>query len=115
MAFVKRRIKFLSMVTAGLLLLSGLLFSFFVFSPRPAAQATTGSSANSGEGFYVQTNLVSDLPNIAKFQDPNLVNSWALGHSASSSWWVGDNGKSASTGDNGNGPPVNSRSGSSPP
>ena len=84
MAFVKRRIKFLSMVTAGLLLLSGLLFSFFVFSPRPAAQATTGSSANSGEGFYVQTNLVSDLPNIAKFQDPNLVNSWGQVHSPTS-------------------------------
>ncbi|HXL37690.1 MAG TPA: TIGR03118 family protein [Ktedonobacteraceae bacterium] len=114
MAFVKRRIKFLSMVTAGLLLLSGLLFSFFVFSPRPAAQATTGSSANSGEGFYVQTNLVSDLPNIAKFQDPNLVNSWGLVHSPTSPWWVADNGKSVSTVYNGNGTPVNPLGGSSP-
>src|SRR5229473_788317 len=34
-------------------------------------------------GLYVQTNLVSDLPNIAEFQDPNLVNAWGLSHSPS--------------------------------
>jgi uncharacterized protein (TIGR03118 family) len=106
MAFVKRRIKFLSMVTAGLLLLSGLLFSFYVISPRQAAQASTGSSASSGEGFYVQTNLVSDLPNIAKVQDKNLVNSWGLVHSPTSPWWVADNGTGVSTLYNGNGTPL---------
>jgi uncharacterized protein (TIGR03118 family) len=114
MAFVKRRINFLSMVAAGLLLLSGLLFSYFVLSPRLAASASTGSSANSGEGFYVQTNLVSDLPNIAKYQDPNLVNSWGLVHSPTSPWWVADNGKNVSTVYNGNGTPVNPLGGSSP-
>jgi uncharacterized protein (TIGR03118 family) len=114
MAFVKRRIKFLTMVMTGLLLLSGLLFSYFLFSPRPAAQATTGSSASSEEGFYVQTNLVSDMPNIAKFQDPNLVNSWGLVHSPTSPWWVADNGKNVSTVYNGNGTPVNPLGGSSP-
>jgi len=115
MAFVKRRIKFLTMVTTGLLLLSGLLFSYFLFSPRPAAQATTGSSASSGEGFYVQTNLVSDLPNIAKFQDPNLVNSWGLVHSPTSPWWVADNGTGVSTLYNGNGTPVNPLPPGTPP
>jgi len=115
MAFVKRRIKFLTMVTTGLLLLAGLLFSYFVFSPRPAAQATTGSSASSGEGFYVQTNLVSDLPNIAKVQDKNLVNSWGLVHSPTSPWWVADNGTGVSTVYNGNGIPVNPLPPGTPP
>ena len=107
MAFVKRRITILSVVTVGLFLLSGLLFSFYVFSPRQSANASSGSSANSGEGFYVQTNLVSDLPNIAKYQDKNLVNSWGLVHGPTSPWWVADNGTGVSTVYNGNGTPVN--------
>ena len=115
MAFVKRRIKFLTMVTTGLLLLFGLLFSYFVFSPRPAVNASTGSSASSGEGFYVQTNLVSDLPNIAKVQDKNLVNSWGLVHSPTSPWWVADNGTGVSTVYNGNGTPVNPLPPGTPP
>lgn len=27
---------------------------------------------------YIQTNLVSDLPNVAAITDPNLVNLWAF-------------------------------------
>ena len=52
--------------------------------------------AKSG-GFYRQTNLVSDLPNIAKFQDPNLVNSWGLSHGPTTPWWVSDNGTGVAT------------------
>ncbi len=53
--------------------------------------------ANTKTGFYQQTNLVSDLPNIAKFQDPNLLNPWGLSHSPTSPWWVSDNGAGVST------------------
>src|SRR5215469_14324817 len=77
----------------------------FSFSPHQAANASSGNSASSGEGFYVQTNLVSDLPNIAKYQDKNLVNSWGLVHSPTSPWWVADNGTGVSTLYNGNGTP----------
>jgi uncharacterized protein (TIGR03118 family) len=56
-----------------------------------------------GGGFYQQTNLVSDLPNIAKFQDPNLVNSWGLVHGPATPWWVADNGTGVSTLYNGQG------------
>ena len=28
--------------------------------------------------FYAQTNLVSDLPGLAEFTDPNLVNPWGM-------------------------------------
>jgi uncharacterized protein (TIGR03118 family) len=62
-----------------------------------------------GGGVYHQTNLVSDLPNIAKFQDSNLVNSWGLAHSPTGPWQVSDNGTGLSTRYKGNGmgvPPV---------
>ncbi len=102
MALVKRQIKFFMVVIAGGLLLTGLAFSFVAFSPRGAAHASGG---NPGEGFFVQTNLVSDLANIAKFQDPNLVNSWGLAHSPTGPWFVADNGTGVSTAYNGNGRP----------
>src|SRR6266487_6851127 len=45
------------------------------------------AKANAGsQGFYKQTNLVSDLPNVAMFQDPNLVNSWGLVHGPTTPW-----------------------------
>jgi uncharacterized protein (TIGR03118 family) len=62
-----------------------------------------------GGGFYHQKNLVSDLPNVAKFQDPNLVNAWGLSHSPSGPWVISDNGKGLSTQYKSNGmgvPPV---------
>src|SRR5438132_14384974 len=49
------------------------------------------AQANTAHGFYQQTNLVSDLPNIAKFQDPNLLNPCGLSHSPTSPWWVSYN------------------------
>lgn len=46
---------------------------------------------------YTQTNLVSDIPGLAKFTDPDLVNPWGIIHSATSPWWVADNGMGLST------------------
>ena len=62
-----------------------------------------------GGGFYHQTNLVSDLAGVAKFQDPNLVNAWGLSHSPTGPWQISDNGTGLSTRYKGNGmgvPPV---------
>jgi len=50
-----------------------------------------------GGGFYHQKNLVSDLPNVATFQDPNLVNAWGLSHSPTGPWFISDNGTGLST------------------
>src|SRR3989454_1993640 len=100
MAFVKRRIKFLTLVTAGLLLLSGLAFSSFAFGSRQAAHASAGSS---GQGFYQQTNLVSDIAGVALFTDTNLVNPWGLSHPPTGPWWISDNGTGLSTLYNGQG------------
>jgi uncharacterized protein (TIGR03118 family) len=46
---------------------------------------------------YTQTNLVSNIPGIAATTDPNLVNPWGIARSASSPWWVNDNGAGVST------------------
>ncbi len=46
---------------------------------------------------YQQTNLVSDVPDLATFTDANLVNAWGLARSATSPWWVADNGTGVST------------------
>jgi uncharacterized protein (TIGR03118 family) len=61
------------------------------------------AQANTAHGFYQQTNLVSDLPTIAKFQDPNLLNPWGLSHGPATPWWVSDNGAGVATLYNGQG------------
>ena len=47
--------------------------------------------------FYKQTNLVSDVPGLAQFTDPDLVNPWGLIASGASPWWVANNGTGLST------------------
>jgi uncharacterized protein (TIGR03118 family) len=49
---------------------------------------------NSG---YLQTNLVSDLPGIAQLRDTNLLNPWGISFSATSPFWISDNGSGLST------------------
>src|SRR5215831_6221605 len=47
---------------------------------------------------YSQTNLRSDLPGVATFTDPNLVNPWGMApNSTGSVIWVNDNGTGVST------------------
>lgn len=56
-------------------------------------------------GFQVH-NLTSNQPGIADFQDTNLQNAWGLASSATSPFWVGDNGTGLSTVYMGTGAPV---------
>lgn len=46
---------------------------------------------------YQQTNLVSDVPGLAQFTDPDLVNPWGLDASATGPWWTANNGTGTST------------------
>jgi uncharacterized protein (TIGR03118 family) len=48
-------------------------------------------------GTYTVTPLVSDVPGVAPATDPNLVNGWGLARSATSPWWVADNGTDKAT------------------
>jgi len=41
---------------------------------------------------FVQTNLASDVPGLAADTNPNVVNAWGMGASATSPVWIGDNG-----------------------
>ena len=54
---------------------------------------------------YEQTNLVSDIPGLAAFTDPNLVNPWGITSTPTSPLWVSDNGSGHSTLYNGSGQP----------
>ena len=55
---------------------------------------------------YLQTNLVSDVPGLAATTHLPLVNPWGLSRSATSPWWVADNGAGVSTLYNGAGTPL---------
>jgi len=48
-------------------------------------------------GDYTVTPLVSDIPGAAPLTDPELVNAWGLARSATSPWWVADNGPDRSS------------------
>ncbi len=54
-------------------------------------------------GTYAVTSLVSDVPGAAAHTDGNLVNAWGLARSATSPWWVSDNGTMKTTVYNGSG------------
>ncbi len=48
------------------------------------------SPAMAGPFGYTQTNLASDVPNLAANTDPNLRNPWGMSYSATSPFWVSD-------------------------
>jgi uncharacterized protein (TIGR03118 family) len=48
-------------------------------------------------GAYVQTDLVSDIPGLAELTDPGLKNPWGVSESATSPFWVSDQGTNEST------------------
>jgi len=58
-----------------------------VLAGTPAAQA----------GFYVQTNLVSDIAGLGVITDPVLKNSWGVSESPTSPFWVSDQGTNVTT------------------
>ena len=67
-----------------------------------AALALLGFSNPASAQFYEQRNLVSDGSTSANLVDTELKNAWGLAASATSPWWVADNGTDLSTLYNGN-------------
>jgi uncharacterized protein (TIGR03118 family) len=61
--------------------------------------------AHAGNWFYQQTNLVSNASGPAPRVDPLLVNPWGIARSATSPFWVANNGTGTSTLYNGSGQP----------
>ena len=62
-------------------------------SSAAAAGPATPTPSNS----YLIHNLVSDLPSMADYEDPNLVNPWGLATTSASPFWIGNNGTGTST------------------
>jgi uncharacterized protein (TIGR03118 family) len=79
---------------------------------RLALEALEERSLLSGN--VLQTNLVSDLPGVAQFQDPNLVNPWGISQGPGP-LWVSDNNAGASTVYTGQGQPTNPLDPTQPP
>ena len=53
--------------------------------------------ATSAHAQYAQTNLVSNIPGLAAFTDPDLQNPWGMSFSNTSPYWISDNGTGLST------------------
>ena len=71
------------------------------------AFAREGDREQERENSYHQTNLVSDIPGLAAFTDPNLKNPWGLSRGPATPWWSSDQATGVSTLYNGNtGTPV---------
>jgi uncharacterized protein (TIGR03118 family) len=59
--------------------------------------ALCAAAGEAEAGPYVQTDLVSDLPGLAAVTDASLKNPWGVSHSATSPFWVSDQGANVST------------------
>jgi uncharacterized protein (TIGR03118 family) len=57
--------------------------------------SATGTSQALAE--YMQTDLVSDIPGLATITDPLLVNPWGMSRSATSPFWISNQGNNTST------------------
>jgi len=77
---------------------------FLAASGSVALLSPTAVWAADGNAFNVDY-LVSDIPGLADFTDPNLVNPWGLTASGTSPFWVANNGTGTSTLYNGAGQP----------
>lgn len=59
---------------------------------------------------FTQTNLVSDVPGLARLTDPSLVNPWGMTLGLNSGLWIADNGSGKATTYDGTGQPLPSGS-----
>ena len=74
----------------------------FMVVVTPTALFSAPNSFNS----FSQQNLVSDIPGLAAWTDPNLINPWGVAFSPSSPFWVSDNGTGLATLYNSSGTPI---------
>src|SRR5437773_12540625 len=68
-----------------------------VASAVALALAAVGAQAGSDTNSFRQTNLVSNIPGMAAFTDPDLRNPWGISGSARSPMWVSGHGAGGTT------------------
>src|ERR1035438_4786218 len=74
----------------------------FMVAATPTALFSAPNNFNS----FSQQNLVSDIPGLAAWTDPDLVNPWGAAFSPTSPFWVSDNGTGVATLYNSTGTPI---------
>ena len=67
----------------------GALLAFVIVAGLVAAVPTQAGPPGNN---YTVTPLVSNVPGLAPVTDPNVQNAWGLARSATSPWWIADNG-----------------------
>lgn len=82
-----------------------IVLTIAVLVPMALPGTVEAAARQKEDTFYQQTNLVSDIPGLAAFTDPHLVNPWGISLSSTSPFWVSDNGTGFSTLYNGQGHP----------
>jgi uncharacterized protein (TIGR03118 family) len=75
----------------------------YIIAALIAIGLTLSAVPLSAQSHYLRTNLVSDIPGVANFTDPHLVNPWGIVATSTSPFWISDNGAGASTLYNGQG------------
>src|ERR671931_1185578 len=83
-------------IVVGLLAISVVMAIAPGVSPAQTAASPT----------FTQTNLVSDVPGMARTTDPNLVNPWGMTLGLNSGLWVSDNGTGKATTYDSTGQPI---------
>jgi uncharacterized protein (TIGR03118 family) len=63
-----------------------------LFVTALAIGALSVSAGRAQAAPYIQTDLVSDIPGLATLTEPTLVNPWGISHSATSPFWISDQG-----------------------
>ena len=61
------------------------------------ALGTLYAGAWRAEADFIQTNLVSDIPGLAAITDPELHNPWGISHTATSPFWISNQGTNTTT------------------
>ncbi len=74
-----------------------LRFAYHRFTKLACATFLVGASSFLLADTFSQTNLVSDIPGMATTTDPNLRNPWGVSFSATSPFWVSNQGSGNST------------------
>jgi uncharacterized protein (TIGR03118 family) len=69
----------------------------FGYGPPPVIPPPVIPAPVSHPSTFVQTNLVSDIPGLAKSTDASLLNPWGLVAAPGGPWWISDNNAGVST------------------
>ncbi len=92
-----------ALAAAGALLASAALPGVVAAQAAPAGSSRVTTAAamvtpdHRGKNDYRQTNLLSDIPGVARNTDPNLVNPWGMAAGPATPIWVSDNGTDVTT------------------